>query len=81
VTGDPLPAFAQNVRARRKTLKLTQEAAADRASMEASYWSRIERGKTDPGIRMVSRVAAALETTPAQLLAGVDKEQNLGRAA
>lgn len=79
MTGDPLPAFALNVRARRKTLKLTQEAAADRASMEASYWSRIERGKIDPGLRMVTRVAFALETTPAQLFASAD--QDLGRAA
>jgi transcriptional regulator with XRE-family HTH domain len=71
VTGDPLPAFAWSVRARRKALKLTQEAAADRASMEGSYWSRIERGKIDPGLRMVTRVAIALETTPAALFKGM----------
>lgn len=71
MTVDPLPAFAWNVRARRWALGLTQEAAADRASMNTSYWSRIERGKIDPGSRMVTRVAIALATTPAQLFGEV----------
>lgn len=69
---DPLPVFASHVRTRRKTLKLTQETAADRAEMNTSYWSRIERGAIEPGIRMVTRVAKALETTPAELLADVN---------
>jgi transcriptional regulator with XRE-family HTH domain len=51
--------FADNVRARRKALKLTQEAAALSAQMDMSYWSRIKRGKLDPGVRMVARVATA----------------------
>lgn len=71
---DPLPAFAGNVRARRKALKLTQEEAAYRALMNMSYWSRIERGVVDPGTRMVTRVASALETTPAALMAGVGSD-------
>lgn len=71
---DPLPVFANHVRTRRKTLKLTQETAADRAEMNTSYWSRIERGSIEPGIRMLTRVARALEITPAELLAGVNPD-------
>lgn len=71
---DPLPRFANNVRARRRALKLTQEAAAGRVLMDMSYWSRIERGLVDPGTRMVTRIATALETTPAVLLAGVGSD-------
>jgi len=73
VNRDPLPVFAANVRARRNALGLTQEIVADRAQMEASYWSRVERGAIEPGVRMVTRIAHALETTPARLLAGVEQ--------
>jgi DNA-binding XRE family transcriptional regulator len=69
---DPLTCFAANVRRRRSELKLTQEVAADRADMNTSYWSRIERGVTDPGVRMVARVAIALEATPADLMVGLE---------
>jgi hypothetical protein len=65
---DPLTCFAANVRRRRKELELTQEVAGDRGDMSTSYWSRIERGAIDPGVRMVVRVARALETTAAELL-------------
>jgi DNA-binding XRE family transcriptional regulator len=68
ITGDAVAHFAANVRRRRKFLKLTQEEAADRADMNMSYWSRIERGVIDPGVRMVVRVATALETTAAELM-------------
>jgi transcriptional regulator with XRE-family HTH domain len=71
---DPLVRLGANVKARRKALKLTQEAVADRVSMDMSYWGRIERARVEPGVRMVVRLAAALETTPADLVAGVGKE-------
>lgn len=66
--GDAVARFAANVRRRRKYLKLTQEAAADRADMDMSYWGKIERGVVDPGVRTIVRVATALETTAATLL-------------
>jgi hypothetical protein len=69
---DPLTCFAANVRRRRKELELTQEVAGDRGDMEASYWSRIERASIDPGVRMVVRVARALETTAAELMRAPD---------
>lgn len=74
MTGDPVVVLARNIRARRKALKLTQEAAGDRARMDASYWGRIEHARLDPGVRMIVRVATALETTPAELLAGAASE-------
>lgn len=38
--------------------------------MSPSYWGRIERGSIDPGVRMVVRVATALETTATTLMEG-----------
>lgn len=71
---DPLVRLGANVKSRRKALRLTQEAAAGRASMDMSYWGRIERARIEPGVRMMVRLAAALETTPADLVAGVGEE-------
>jgi transcriptional regulator with XRE-family HTH domain len=71
---DPLVRLGANVKARRRALELTQEAAAFRASMGLSYWGRIERARVEPGVRAVARMAAALETTPADLFAGVGEE-------
>lgn len=73
MTLDPLAVFAWNVRTRRWDLDLTQEAASDRVLMNASYWSRIERGLVDVGMRTVTRVAEALETTPAALFTGMER--------
>lgn len=68
---DPLGSFAWNVRTRRRALGLTQEAAGERILMSTSYWSRIERGLIDVGLRTMTRIAAALETSPAELLGGI----------
>jgi hypothetical protein len=65
---DPVTQFAANVRHRRKALGITQEAAADRAQMNMSYWGRIERGAIEAGLRTVVRIAVALETTAPELL-------------
>lgn len=67
---DPVAQLAANVHSRRTALGITQEEAGDRALMDMSYWGRIERGAIDPGVRTVVRVAAALETSPAELFAG-----------
>ena len=69
---DPVTQLAANVHRRRKALGITQETASDRALMDMSYWSRIERGSIDPGVRMVVRVAVALETTASELMGAVD---------
>jgi transcriptional regulator with XRE-family HTH domain len=61
----------ENLRARREELGLTQADVAWSAYMDQSYYSRIERGLVDPSIRMVARVAAALQIQPAELMRGV----------
>jgi transcriptional regulator with XRE-family HTH domain len=69
---DPLVVLAHNMRRRRRALNLTQEAASDRVGMNMSYWGRVERARIEPGVRTMVRIAAALDTAPAELLAGFD---------
>lgn len=68
---DPLEPFIANLRARREELGLTQADVAWKAYMDQSYYSRLERGLVDPSIRMVARVAAALQIETSELLRGV----------
>jgi transcriptional regulator with XRE-family HTH domain len=64
--------FATNLRRARETSGLTQESAAWAAWMDQSQYNKIERGKVDPSIRTLARLAAAVESTPSQLLHGVE---------
>jgi len=70
---DPvLAALGQSVRRKREARELTQETLAERASLDPSYISGIERGLRNPGIKNVARIAKALGTTTAKLTEGVD---------
>ncbi len=68
---DPLPKFAANVRRLRAEKGLTQDALAQGASMDPAEIRRIESGRRDPGVRVLSRVATGLGVKPAELLDGV----------
>lgn len=68
---DPLTKFAANVRRLRAEKGLTQDALAQGASMDPAEIRRIESGRRDPGVRVLSRVAAGLEVAPAELLDGI----------
>ena len=67
-----LAALGQNVRRRREARELTQEKLAERAGLDPTYISGIERGLRNPGIKNVARLAKALGLTTAELLNGVD---------
>ena len=45
---------------------------AERASLDPTYISGIERGLRNPGIKNVARLAKALDITTAELCKGVD---------
>ncbi|MCX7867635.1 helix-turn-helix domain-containing protein [Limisphaera sp. VF-2] len=70
---DPLlAAFGLRVRQQREAKGLTQEQLAERADLDRTYISDIERGSRNPGIRNVIRIARALGIPTAKLLEGVD---------
>jgi transcriptional regulator with XRE-family HTH domain len=66
-----LLALGRNVRALREKRNLTQEALAEKAGLDPTYISGIERGLRNPGIKNVVRIAKALNMTTAKMLIGV----------
>lgn len=64
-----LVALGQAIRAARLERGVSQEELAERAAIDRSYLSSIERGAQNPGIVAMLKVAAALEMTAAELFA------------
>jgi len=67
-----LAALGRNVRQQREAKAFTQEKLAERASLDPTYISGIERGLRNPGIKNVAKLAKALGLSTAELLKGVD---------
>lgn len=55
-----LTRFGKNVRSCREAVGLSQEALAEKADLDRTYVSGIERGVRNPTILSAARVAAAL---------------------
>ncbi len=69
---DPvLKALGQAVAKHRKAKNLSQEKLAEKADLDRTYISDIERGTRNPGIKNVVFIAKALGITTAQLLEGI----------
>lgn len=60
--------LAENVKAARKALDLSQEALALGAEIDRTYVSGIERGRRNPSLTMIAKLAEKLGTTPGALL-------------
>ncbi len=60
--------LGKNLRAAREQLGLTQEQVAERSGVQAGEVSRIERGKRDPKVSTLERLAKAVEVKPGRLL-------------
>ena len=60
------------IRQARKVRGISQEELAHQSSIDRSYMSSIERGKQNPGIISVFRIASALNMKTADLMAEAD---------
>lgn len=67
-----LSAFGRNVRKHREALDITQEELAEKADLDQTYISGIERGIRNPGVKNAARIAKALGLTTSKLMEGVD---------
>jgi transcriptional regulator with XRE-family HTH domain len=65
--------FGARLRELRRNRNLTLSELADRAGISLTYLSQIERGSRNPTLAIVVRLAQALDTTPDQLVAGLDR--------
>jgi transcriptional regulator with XRE-family HTH domain len=59
---------AANVRRLRLAAELSQEALADAAAIDRTYMSGIERGRRNPSLLVLQRLADALRVEVAQLV-------------
>lgn len=70
---DPvLIAFGRRLRSHREAKGFSQEVLAEKAELDRTYISDIERGTRNPGIKNVVRLARALGIPTAKLVEGVD---------
>jgi transcriptional regulator with XRE-family HTH domain len=67
VAGSLRERFRKRVLALRAAAKLSQEELADVCGFARSYMSRIERGKGNPSLDAVERLAKSLKVPPARL--------------
>ncbi len=61
-----LRAFGFSVKRLREAKGLTQEGLAEKANLDRTYISDIERGARNPGIKNVLRIAKALNISAAK---------------
>lgn len=67
----PLATFGLNVRKRREFLSQTQIETAERADLDPTYISGIERGVRNPSLTSIVRLAKALDISVSALCDGV----------
>jgi len=60
--------FSRNVRARRAYLGISQEMLGERAGLERTYISQIERNNANPTFDALFNLARALDTSISELL-------------
>jgi transcriptional regulator with XRE-family HTH domain len=79
VEGDLQRTFGRNLRAYREARGLSQEAlAADVFEKHRTYIGGIERGERNLSLRVVERLAAALDVDPLTLLTPPASERSPG---
>jgi transcriptional regulator with XRE-family HTH domain len=71
---DPGLAFGKVLRAVRTEAQLTQEQVALTAGVERIYVSMLETGKRQPTIKVVFKLASALNKRPSELIALTEQQ-------
>jgi transcriptional regulator with XRE-family HTH domain len=75
---DPAVAFGHVLRALRQNAKLSQEQLAFDAEVERNFVSLIERGVNQPSIRIVFKLALALDIPASTMIQLVEEEMRRG---
>ena len=64
--------LANNIKTRRKSLGLTQEALAEKVKTVSTYIAMIESEKRTPSFKMIERIAEALKVEAPELFSTKD---------
>ena len=72
-------AFGAAVRLRREELGLSQEALGFKAQVHRTYVSDVERGARNPTVKVIWKLAVALDTEPSTLFASAEGVAAEGR--
>lgn len=68
---DICAATGERIRKLRRALNRRQIDLAEQSGVHEVYISGLERGTREPGLRTLSKIASALETTVSELLKGL----------
>lgn len=71
-----LKAFGKKMYCLRVELRLSQEQLAERAQLDRTYISSVERGQRNISLLNICKLAAALEVLPDSLLANLGENFN-----
>jgi transcriptional regulator with XRE-family HTH domain len=71
VAVEPKEQFGVNLRRLRGAAGLTQMELSNRSGLDMAEISRLERGRKDPRLNTIVRLAAGLEVDPADLVLGI----------
>jgi transcriptional regulator with XRE-family HTH domain len=81
VSDDPLKAFGKAVKLGRVEADLTQQEFASAAGIHGAYLSGIERGRRNPSLTVVYRLAAALGIPAGELLQRAERVRSRAESA
>lgn len=76
---EPRERFAINLRRARRKQGISQEELGFRCELHRTEISLLERGGREPRLGTIVKLAGALDTTPAELCAGIDWLPRSGR--
>ncbi len=68
--------LGQNIKKLREENAWTQEELAERAELHISYIGQIERGLRYPSLKVLFKIADALEVKISDLFKGIDAKKN-----
>ena len=68
--------FGQMIKALRKNRQFTQEDLSEKSDIGVQYISRIENGRVNPTLKIVSALAAALEVALSDVFSGLEKNND-----
>ena len=75
VSRDPLKAFSEHLRVLREKRGLSQQRLSELAGLNRNYVSDVERGRRNPCLNNIVKLAEALDVSPAELFRGFDKRR------